>query len=215
MRTIHLCIFNFKDQDIRRTGNVLDGGTSLSGLKDEIETDGGGYWQVDASNGSTRDAASGLAWREVSDIDRGEPVNVMFCEKLFQPIEPRVNPCPNQIVADDAPDKGANYVAGAAALRSTTIAVTGIAERPLKPGMIFSIRHPNWGWRTYRIRSVDGGTLTFRPPLREAVAANTSLEFDNPRCQMVLGSAPSNPTNLGRYTSCAISLVEDMRPPRT
>jgi len=220
LRTFHPCAFQFKTTDIRRVGNVLDGGTALDGTSDQTETDGGGYLQADFTNGFTRDKAGGNAWRAINDMDAGEPIIVLLCaERLFQPVGglrkvPHSDATP---FSDDTlyASGGADYeTAAPAALRATTLQITGASELPLIGGELFSILHPNWGWRAYRIRSVEGGTITFRPPLREAVAAGTALEFDTPRCQMRRVGAASNQTSNGRFTSCAISFAEDMRPPQ-
>ena len=58
----------------------------------------------------------------------------------------------------------------------------------IQPGQDFSI-----GERMYRVRSVTysssaTATVAFRPPLREAVAAGTSVNFDKPVCRMRLAS---------------------------
>lgn len=50
LSVIHLCQFNPKSEDLRVVGSEIDGGTSLSGISDPIQTDGGGYWQFDSSD---------------------------------------------------------------------------------------------------------------------------------------------------------------------
>lgn len=63
------------------------------------------------------------------------------------------------------------------------------AHRPLRLSDWFSIRHPTRGWRAYRywevISRTDGENpiyeLAINPPLREAVAAGTRVEFARPR----------------------------------
>lgn len=219
MRTIHLCQFRFRTVNIRRVGHVVDGGTSLSGLTDEQEIDGGGYFQGDFSNGSTNTKTAGNAWRVLSDADAGEPFNVVLCaERRFQPVGPSILvPHSDDTSFDDDSEYvsgGADYATTAdAALRATSLSMSGTSEKPIIGGELFSIQHPTWGWRVYRIRSVDGANISFRPPLREAVPAGTQLEFDTPRCQMVVQGTPDNTTDTGRSTTCAISFVEDMRPP--
>lgn len=220
LQTLHPCAFAFGDQDIRIVGNVVDGGTSLSGISDPNETTGGGYWRADFSNGSTRTREQGLAWRALTAaLDGGATaVNVRLCERLFAPVLPMPRPLPHDadaILADDSePPRGAAYVTAAAApLRATTLVISGDSERALLGGELFSIEHPTWGHRAYRVIAVAGNTLTIRPPLREAVGAGTALEFDYPRCRMRLAGTVSNPTSGGRYTSCALAFVEDMRKP--
>lgn len=222
LRTLHLCQFQFKDVDIRRVGNSIDGGTSLSGVSDPIEADGGGYWKADWTNGNVRDATGGLAWRQVSDVLTGGivAVNVLLCERLFQPTfaakhlpqQPTPFSDGSELVTSGA------YTASAALLRATSLKIaSGPYAQPLSPGMLVSIQHPTWGWRAYRIQDLaSDGTATIRPPLREAVAAGTFLEFDWPRCQMhvPVGFQVSNATNIGRYMpNLSLSFVEDMRLP--
>jgi hypothetical protein len=200
----------------------VDGGSSLSGFQDDIEADGGGYVLADYTNGTTRNAAMAKAWRVLSDIGQSERVIVMLCERLMQPVGPIIRPYHEQPHPfDDLPvsTPGASYVSvGAAALRATQMIISGVSEVALVGGELFSIQHPTWGWRAYRIRDVtqqsaNNFLITFRTPLREAVASGTPLDFDNPRCQMRKASQTDNETTDGRFTKCAITFREDMAPP--
>jgi hypothetical protein len=205
--------------NIRRVGHVVDGGTALSGITDQTESDGGGYLQADFSEGITRNKASGNAWRVITDADAGDPFIVLLCaERRFQPVGAvaTVTHSDDTPFDDDTPYEsgGADYETTAgAALRATSLSISGTSASPLIGGELFSVQHDTWGWRAYRVRSVDGNTITFRPPLREAIAAGTALEFDTPRCQMLITGAADNSTENGRFTSCAVSFVEDMRAP--
>ena len=219
LRTFHPCGFNFRTSNIRRIGNVLDGGTSLSGVADSIESDGGGFITADFSNGSTRDKMAGNAWRALTDADAGDAFVVLLCaERLFQPVGAVgiVNHSDGTPFSDGEAYRGsgAAFVAAAdAPLRATSLTITGTSQSLLIGGELFSVEHPTWGWRAYRVRSVDGNAITFRPPLREALTAGTALEFDMPRCQMRIGQAVGSETDQGRYTSCAVTFREDMRKP--
>lgn len=219
MRTLHLCQFGFNKTDIRRVGHVIDGGTAISGITDQTEADGGGYLQADFTEGMTRNKAAGNSWRVISDADAGDAFVVLLCaERRFQPVGAisTVTHSDDTPFDDDTPyvSSDADYSTTAdAALRATSMTITGTSASPLIGGELFSIQHEHWGWRAYRVRSVDGDTITFRPPLREAVPAGTALEFDVPRCQMQISGATSNSTENGRFTACAVSFVEDMRPP--
>ena len=222
LRTLHLCQFQFKDVDIVRVGNATDGGTSLSGISDPIESDGGGYWRGQWSNGSTRDAATGLDWRLVADVLAGGTVavNVLFCaERLFAPtLAAKHLPLQPSPFSDGSEfTTTASFTASAAALRATTFVITtGPYAQPIRPGMKFSVQHSVWGWRTYSLQSLaPDGTATFMPPLRQAISAGTLLEFDWVRCQMHVptGFQVSTATNIGRYGQAALTLVEDMRKP--
>jgi hypothetical protein len=218
-RTFHPCAYNFRTTNIRRVGNVSDGGTSLSGVSEEIEADGGGFLQADFGDGFTLDKTTGNAWRALSDADAGEAYVVLLCaERLFQPVGAlaTVRHSDATPFSDITPytSSGADYTTTAnAPLRAISLQISGAAELPLIGGELFSIEHPTWGWRAYRVRSIDGDTISFRPPLREAVIAGTELEFDTPRCQMRFVGVVGNETEIGRYTSCAVSFAEDMRQP--
>ncbi len=218
----HPCQFQFKDIDLRRVGNVTTGGTSLSGVEDPIESDGGGYWRFDGTNGNTRTREAGLSWRALTEaMDGGaQAVIVLLCsERLYQPVGDgvTVSHSDSSLFNDHTgyQSSGATFVASApAALRATSMQIQGASEKPLMGGELFSAEHPTWGWRVYRIIRITGdGQIDFRPPLREAVTTDTPLEFDTPRCKMRLASPTSNPTNIGRFTSASISFVEDMRKP--
>lgn len=211
MRHFHPCQFSFDDQDIRREGMTTSGGRSLSGYEDVIRTDGGGFIVAEFTNGETWEREDTLAWRAVTDsMDGGAiPVVVHFCDRLHQPIGDAYT-VPGTIYAT----KGAQASATtAAALRATSMHLTIVSEKPLIGGEWFTIVHPTWGERAYRIIEVQGDTIQFRPPLREVIAAGTPLDFDDPRCRMRLSGAPSNATNIGRFQAVSARFVEDMRTP--
>lgn len=222
--TIHLCAFNFHTTNIRRIGNVVDGGETLSGFSDSIESDGGGYLAADFSNGSTRDARTAKQWRVLSDYTVSESLIICLCaERLTQPIGPIIRPhrdAPSAFIDPSLTSTpGAAYVTvGATALRATQMVISGVSEVALVGGELFSIQHPTWGWRAYRIRSVTQQSpssflITFRSPLREAVASGTAVEFDMPRCQMRKTAQTDNTMTDGRFGQCAINFREDMAPP--
>lgn len=218
--TFHPCRFNFDDQDIRRVGSVTSGGTSLSGIDEPIQTDGGGFWRADFTNGDTLEREDGLAWRAITEaMDGGSTaVNVSFCDRLHQPVTGNVSvPHSDTTPFSDTTLYSSPEVDAKAKfdtlLRATSMTILIASAIPLVGGETFSIEHVTWGWRAYRVIGVDGNFIRFRPPLREAIDAGTLLDFDNPQCQMRLAAATSNPMNIGRYTGCSISFVEDMRKP--
>lgn len=215
----HPCRFQFEDQDIRRVGSVTSGGTSLSGIDDAIESDGGGYWVADFTNGETLDRDDTLAWRAITaGMDNGAaPVIVEFCDRLHTPAggEMGIAGSPDQF-GDRRSFQGPGVVAStvtSAGLRATVLSISIASERALVGGERFTIVHATWGERAYEVVAIAGAAIKFRPPLREAVASGTSLDFDNPRCKMRLAQPTSNALNIGRYGQCAISFVEDMRKP--
>lgn len=96
-----------------------------------------------------------------------------------------------------------------AAVRATTLLVTVNYAGEIQPGQHFSI-----GERLYRIRSYDSttGTMTIRPPLREAVTAGGRLEFDDPVCKMRLANDDGMDLELAlrKFGTPSIQFVEDL-----
>lgn len=231
MRTLHLCSFQFKDQDIRVVGSELDGGTSISGVSDPTQTDGGGRWQADFANGSfggrsgdRRDLT--LAWRAINaGLSGGQAAVVRFCDRWHQPIG-QYGTVPH---SDGSPfNDGSEYVASGASavvlavgngqvggLNATIIDIALTAGRPLVGGERFTHVHPLWLERAYEIASVedvDGGKrIKVQPPIRGGIAVGDALDFDDVRCIMHRSSAPTNALNLGVFSTASISFVEDMR----
>jgi len=213
--------FNFNKQDIRRVGSVTSGGTSLSGIEDPIETDGGGFWRADYGEGQTVDRADGLEWRRITEaMDNGSaPVNVRLSERRFQPVGRQPNPL-NPEMSPGAVATVTSFLNGqTGGLRATKLRISIASEKPLLGGELFSVNCPTWGHRAHRIIElveITAGSayeITIRPGLREAIPIGTSLDFDSPRCLMRLAAITSNETMVGKYTACAISFVEDMRKP--
>lgn len=230
---IHLCQFNFESQDIRVVGSEIDGGTSLSGLSDPVQTDGGGYWQADFSSAdfggvADDDRAATLAWRAINaGLAGGSTAIVRFCDRHHQPVGAGVL-VPHD---DDTPfDDDTEYSSGSASanvsavingqsggLNATIIDISLTSERDLIGGERFTHVHATWLDRAYEVRRVDtitgGLRLTFQPPIRGGIAVGDAIDFDDPRCVMRRSSQPTNALSLGLYSSASITFVEDMRPP--
>lgn len=230
---LHLCQFNFETQDIRVVGSEVDGGTSLSGMSDVIQIDGGGFWQADFSSadfGGVADAdrANTLAWRAINaGLSGGATAIIRFCDRHHQPVYDAIT-VPH---SDDTPfGDDTEYVSGsasaaviavvngqAAGLNATIIDISLTAPRALIGGERFTHVHETWLDRAYEIRKVEtisgGVRLTFQPPIRGGIAVGDPIDFDNPRCVMRRTSPPTNALSIGLYSSASIAFVEDMRPP--
>lgn len=212
--------FLTKEVDIER--QTINGGTALSGETDRIGADGGGRIFAEFADGGLVDRDTVLAWRALTTIlEEGiNPVVVPFCDPRHQPGQPR----PAAVAhSDGSPfDDESLYVstnglicnAAAADLRATTITLTGdLVGKRLRGGEWFAIEHAGKGWRAYKVRRVpaqddSSATIEFRPPLREAIPAETLLDFENPRCLMVADMRPSTKLIFGRQTDAAIRFVE-------
>lgn len=210
--------FSSKEMDIER--QTLKGGTALSGEQDVTSTDGGGRVFAEFSGGGLVDRPTILAWRAIlTALEEGVTrVVVMFCEARFTPYGgghsvPHSDGSPFD---DETLYSGGGPTAEAdapAALRAVSLRINTTFARPLIGGEWFAIEHPTKGWRAYRIMGItdqtdDAATVTFRPPLREAVTAGEAIEFRAPRCLMVQDGRASTKTDYARYTEAAIRFVE-------
>lgn len=216
--------FNFLDQEVNIERQTLTGGTSISGEIDRVSADGGGRVFAQFARGSLPDRSAVLAWRAVTTLlEEGvSPVIVPFCDIRHQPYGPAngsgVPHSDGSPLSDDSlylTSGGGSVSVGARVLRATTIRITSTLAQPLIGGEWFSIEHPTKDWRAYRIAKlfpVEGSPgqydLTFRPPLREAVADGEAVELLTPRCLMVQDAPTSTALENRRYTEAAIRFVE-------
>lgn len=213
-------LFAFDDQEIDLERRTISGGMSLANVEDTIQTDGGGRWFAEFANGPLLDREPVLAWRAFLLIaeEGAEVVEVPFCDPMHQPYgyEHSVPHSDDTPFDDESLYSGGGAIATAAAdaaLRATTLNLAITLPQPLVGGETFSIDHPTKGWRAYRVRTVESQTdeattITFRPPLREAVTEGDAIDFVSPRCLMVQQGRASSSINLGRYGEAAIRFVE-------
>lgn len=207
--------FGFMQQEVDIERQTLSGGTALSGDTDRISADGGGRVFAEFAGGELIDRDKVLAWRALlAVLDEGiTPMIVPFCDPRHQPFggEHVVTYSDGATHSDGTPFAGGGpfaEVTADAALRATTLSFNGAFSQPLIGGEWFSIEHPTKGERAYKVRTVDGGTLTFRPPLREAVPVGAQLNFAAPRCLMVQDGRASSALVARRQTTAAIRFVE-------
>lgn len=234
LRTLHLCVFNFAQQDVRVVGSETDGGTSLSGISDTVQTDGGGYWQIDQTGADfggvdDDDRAHTLAWRASNAaMSGGRPAIILLCDRHHQPVNAasRVPHSDDTPFSDDSEYIGSgasaavlaviNGDAGGDGLNATVIDITFTGERDLIGGEKFTHVTEEWGPRAYEIYNIEeidrGKRITFQPPIRGHIAEGDELDFDNVRCVMRRVSAPTNALSLGLFSTASIQLVEDMKP---
>jgi hypothetical protein len=218
-------------------GVAVTSGVTAQSVAPIVRSDGGGFWSCAMSDvslsgnrtaaGNARQRESGLLWRAVRQLCDGgvNAIVVPRNDALFRPWPAGIAQGPAPIPHDDgslfSDDSGyyqptINVVAdGAAALRATTMNLLVIQAGPLLGGESFSIEHETVGWRLYEIATVayaDAShvAVSFMPPLREAVAAATDLEFDRPCCTMRLAKTNSMDLSVAPWTfnSASVDFVE-------
>lgn len=218
--TFPTALFGFLDQEIDIERQTLKGGTSLSGDEDRVSTDGGGRVFADFSNGALVDRDKVLAWRALATIlEEGiTPIVVPFCDIRHQPFggEHLVPHSDTTFFSDGSGYAGGGPIAQTATaldLRATSALFTVALPQPLLGGEWFSIQHATKGWRAYKVRTVEAqdagtATVTFRPPLREAVEAGQIVDFENPRCLMTADARPGTRLTNRRQSDAAVRFVE-------
>lgn len=180
----------------RLTGVTLQGGVTISGAPTIARTDGGGFWtcwmnEIELVTRQQIKAARALE----AVLDAGvTPIIVPAFEWVFSP--------KTVTHADGTPFSDGSYyqsspvnavIAASAALRATVLDVTFVGGIPLEAGERFSLNHLTKGKRLYtvgRVLESSGPNLRIevRPPLREATAAGTDMDFSTPGCVMRLGN---------------------------
>jgi hypothetical protein len=206
----------------RPVGASTNSGGSLSGLTQFAATAGGFHWEVDLTGVALWTREKTLVWRAIELASDGGATGfvVPLCDRIHQPFAN-----PKRLTTgfrDDAVfSDGALWVAdqitaatvGAGALRATSLTISFVGPAPLIGGEKFTVWHPTKGQRLYGVKSlVDNGdgtlTIQFRPPLREAMLAGDTLDFDNPRCVMRVDGDMSAALELLKRGTGAVKFVE-------
>jgi hypothetical protein len=172
------------------SGVGINGGVSVAGTTSSARTDGGGLW-VGSQNFLLSTRAQIKTLRAIAAALDGS-VNPIVCFSYERPYAPEGADAYAVPFSDTSPFSDGTewsgvpttiYTSAPAALRATTLEFA-LLDGELEGGERFTIRHPSMGARRYVISAVNltEGTITIRPPLREAVAAGTELDFINVGC---------------------------------
>ena len=222
MKVFPTCLFapNGVEADIER--RVVSGGTSLSGDDTLIGTDGGGRVFAEFNDFYLDEPEVALAYRalSVSAEDGLTAMIVPLCDARHQPTAGRqgVRHSDKTRFADESlyrQEDGYAMAALSAPVRAVSLRIKDVSlARPLLGGEWFSIDHPVMRHRAYRVGTVDEEAITFRPPLREAVAAGTALNFGDPLCTMRLDGPMRSPSTIGFAEAPTIRFVEHFPGPQ-
>jgi hypothetical protein len=214
----------------RLVGQAISGGVSLSGEQQFADASGGGRWVIDFGESALWTREKVLAWRRfVAAADGGATsLLVPFADRRHQPVNPHYTGGDtfglDTWVADasawTAEEVTATTTADAA-IGATSISFTFTAPKALLGGEVFSRLHATAGWRAYRgsrvtaggLGSGDATTLQFRPPLREAIASGSPLNFESPRCVMRVDGDLSETLSMLKYGKAQARFVERGGPP--
>ncbi|MNS00538.1 hypothetical protein D3C72_317980 [compost metagenome] len=202
----------------RLQNRVITGGMPVIGPARVSGIIGAGLWVCEMSGIWLRKKEQIRAARALDMILDGglTPIVVGSCETAFAPW---TKPSASVPHSDGSPfSDGAFYAGGAATgtvledapLRATSLRIALPAGVALLGGEVFSIRHPAKNERRYGIARISGDRVTFRPELREAVPAGTTLHCHNPGCVMRLANPDEffEPIRMGRFSGLNPVFVE-------
>lgn len=204
-----LALLHESSHDWNIAGSVKNAGQTDAASVD-VRSDGGGFWTVSLNDIQLWERSHALLWRAIRQIAAGG-VNPLVVSRSDQ-LQPWPSGAPYGVISfDDGMlfDDGAGFdqvvidvvTSGAAARRATSLVLKLNVCGDLLGGESFAIAHPTFGWRMYEIATVlpvdvTHVAVTFNPPLREAVADGTAVEFDRPRCVMKLQTSSAMDLNL-------------------
>lgn len=201
----------------------LAGPTSVSGKTQTVSTDAG-LWKATLGSIVIRDRSTRLAFRAIANLLEGRlnPILVPVC-RGDQPI---IDGTVADGLYDEVPhsddaffDDDTGYVGGSIEVISAAMdaravfgAITIAYGGTLEAGQHFSIGERLYRLRTVEYTGVNTANITFRPPLREAVAYGTYLNFDDPVCRMRLVSDDQMDLDLQlrRFGNPSVSFIEDV-----
>lgn len=177
-----------RDQRAGLRGVAMSGGPSVSGQVRSSRLDGGGLWVIEQNYflHTPEQIKTARAIEAGLDGGSGQIVIPVF-EDPFAPAGAEVTTVPfsDEATFSDGTEfsqaPAAAVTTAAAALRATSLSVSMISGA-LTGSEKFTIEHATKGARLYTVARIEGDTITIRPPLREAIAEGTELDFTNPRC---------------------------------
>lgn len=218
-------LFNPASVKMGRVGQVVTSPGTISGVVQALRTDGGGLWSINYGDMILRTLDQVRAWRAWEGELAGGAgvVNVPVLDLRFAPRPLQggrlARPGSLRVGSDLDPyfpevvDYGSPVVVAtidAAILRATTVTINVAQGSRAVGGQTFEVNHPTKGKRVYqtgRVLSRNGQSTTLQiwPPLREAITAPVSINFDWPclTCRLVPDGDISPDISFGRASVTA------------
>jgi len=218
-------------------GTAISGGRALSGVHPFGRFDGGGYWVATMQDVQVSSSDNIRAWRALRTLlDGGVTAMAVEARDVYAAPWPIVGGAPlisadtatdDDVTLDDGSLLAGNVISATlgadAALRATTVQINfasaGSTTNGLRGGERFSIQHTTYLDRLYEIGTVSSlgsgnYSVTIRPPIREAVSAGATCEFDYPRCIMRLADPAAMDLAQQRrlYAQASVKWVESFPP---
>lgn len=197
------------------TTPAQEAGASLAGVPQQVFLSGGPFWELSISGLIMRGETAIKAGRAFQGaLGNGErPLLIRPCDCRQVPL------ADGESLLDSPPPVEASIVSADLRATAVTIAIAAGFDITRLVGSHFSIINPTWGERMHRIIRRRGGTdeapeVDIRPPLREAIATETALNFNTPGCLMRLsGPFQHQQTIPKRLHTGSATFCELERPP--
>lgn len=179
-------------------GAFISGGQSVYGETQERRTDGGGAWQATLQNIPILTTEAALAWEAMMlRFHLGDTkVIVPRCAGRVKAAFTRpfglVTHSDGTPFSDEMPYASALFegvLSATVTLRATVATIILEPGYELVGGESFTMTGTKYGERLYGVAAIisQGGgvaTVRFGPPAREAYAAGSVVDFNDPRCVM-------------------------------
>lgn len=203
------------------------GGRSLSGIVQNADLSGGGYWTVEFGEIALLGRAKVLAWRRLAAAlaGGGTSVDVPLADRRHQPIAAAYTGTDTyglNTYEDDAfwlPGAGEQisvFSFGGGLARDTTISF--ITATTLLGGEHFTMQdNTNFTYRLHRITRIishvgNDYVAEIRPPLRVNSYFGQPMNFDSPRCTMRLDGDMEATLEMLRFGKASVRFLEDFPP---
>ena len=224
------CILMNAESDDWRLVGATEGDRGVDGVPQFTRIDGGGRWTLTVANIALISADAIRTWDAVTGLmdESVRPVAVPYLIPATQPFytddDPSVTYSDGATHSDETLIEGATIecqLEAPAALRATTVDIRTRAAAPFRGGERFSIKHDVWSHRLYKIiafEQISNNVVRaeIRPPLREATPAGAELDFERPKCAMVVADPAGlgGPLTARRFGARTLSFIEAGRPPQ-
>lgn len=204
--------------------DAITGGTSLVGVQDVIQADGGGRWQIGYESIILDEKPLERLWKawtaEIAGGSQPFLVPLLSVDTGPRPIGGAGPATPSNIYANDdtfptevrfASPYIIAQITSDVPMRGTSMEITVQQGTAVQPGMMFSVGP--WAYKIRRVRSRSGlsAVVDTIVPARVPITAGTSANFDWPCvvCRAVPGQDLVASVEAGQIATTSIQFVED------
>ncbi|WP_020178091.1 hypothetical protein [Methylopila sp. M107] len=218
--------------DWRPSGGSIEGLRSLAGdTPDRLSTGRGGLWICSMSDIMLETVEEKRTWRALrSQMRNGSLPIIVPVERMEWLAQPLRYPSPDGVPYSDGAmhSDGAGFAdapiearfTAAAALGDIEVSIRVLGAEPFQSAEVFTVVTDRAGVRLYEVAGVIDATpvtggfdyvLEINPPLRDDVAVDGPVDFNDPRCEMRLMDPDGMAFDEDIVTFVDVTFVEDHR----